>query len=94
MSTLTEAVTALANREPQQGPPGERGPQGPPGIDGSSGKDATQAQIDAAVAKYMEANPPEVTVIVKDNDEVAARYEGIEAPAVVTVPIKRTTVSK
>ena len=41
-----------------QGDTGVQGPPGPPGIDGASGRPPTEAEIAAAVATYLLANPP------------------------------------
>ena len=41
-----------------QGQPGSPGPRGADGVDGADGKNATQKQVDNAVAKYLAAHPP------------------------------------
>jgi hypothetical protein len=84
LAVLCQRVEDLASRSPNvgpagpQGPPGppgakgERGPAGLPGANGTDGGTVSAAQIEAAVARYLQEHPQEVISLGQTLDQQVA----------------------
>lgn len=94
-SLKAEIDSRVLAAELRPGTPGPAGPVGQAGPMGPRGTDAVvkSADISAAVASYIQANPSTVTVVIVDNGQQVFSKSGVPAGSVVRVPIQRTETS-